>query len=219
MPRPNPFDLVFGHMDQTRFPALDQALVSGGFDPRDLNGFTYIREGAELLKEFRPEEGLGTGIDDFVAFVHAAFLYWRDGKRIVTIDRDTLDRLVSGTVADPVADAGTYYVQLPIQRVWGEPFPDGGPEPLDGGFVQVRPGRLEVVGIFGLRPGREGFTVAQTAGPRPSNLSRADGTPLFAPRFGDARAVGLYSLTGAEELLELCYRCHLEAGLKLALAR
>ena len=66
--------------------------------------------------------------------------------------------------------------------------------------------QLRVLGIFGLRPEREGFSAVETAGPRPVALERPDGTPLFSPVLAGGQAAGLYSLVGGEELLELGWR-------------
>jgi hypothetical protein len=72
--------------------------------------------------------------------------------------------------------------------------------------------RLNVLGIFGLRPGRDGFTAVEVAGPRPHELRRADGTPLFSPVLTGGEAARLHSLVGAEELLELGWRTLTVAG-------
>ena len=65
-----------------------------------------------------------------------------------------------------------------------------------------------MLGIFGLRPDRPGFSVG--GGDRARALrgsTREDGTALFAPTLpGGAAAAGLCSLTGEEELLELGWR-------------
>jgi hypothetical protein len=77
-------------------------------------------------------------------------------------------------------------------------------EPLDGCFVHsTSGGALRVLGIFGLRPERLGFTAVEATGPRPEALARPDGTALFASTLGAER---LHSITGGEELLELGWR-------------
>jgi hypothetical protein len=77
---------------------------------------------------------------------------------------------------------------------------------MDGCFVHSAGAELRVLGIFGLRPEREGFSAVETAGPRPSALQRPDGTRLFSPALAGGQAAGLYSLVGGEELLELGWR-------------
>ena len=65
---------------------------------------------------------------------------------------------------------------------------------------------LSVLAIFGLHPGRAGFTAVEVVGPRPSHLERADGSPLFSGTLPGAERAGLASVVGAEELLELAWR-------------
>jgi len=128
-------------------------------------------------------------------------------------DRAALDRAVRGEAAGSGAvGARSYYLQLPSQRVWGEPIEGQPPEPLDGWFGSVSAGGARVLAVFGLYPGRAGFTAVQVDGPRPGRLARQDGTPLFASRLEGGRAAGLHSVAGAEELLELAYRCHALLG-------
>ena len=77
---------------------------------------------------------------------------------------------------------------------------------LDGWFATRAADALTVLAIFGLHPGRAGFTVAEVAGARPVELARPDGSPLFAPALAGGEAAGLASVVGAEELLELAWR-------------
>jgi hypothetical protein len=60
-----------------------------------------------------------------------------------------------------------------------------------------------VLGIFGIRLERFGFTAVEAEGDRPEGLARQDGTPLFTSMLGGGR---LHSITGTEELLELGWR-------------
>ena len=97
-------------------------------------------------------------------------------------------------------------MQLPPLRVWGVAREGAPAEPLDGWFVTGGKDGLSVVAVFGIHPGREGFTVVGASGPRPDELRRADGTALFAPMLAGGMTAGLASLSGAEELLELAWR-------------
>jgi hypothetical protein len=63
-----------------------------------------------------------------------------------------------------------------------------------------------VLGVFGLRPDRAGFTVVEARGPRLAGLARPDGSALFAPLLAGGAEAGLNTLAGAEELLELGWR-------------
>jgi hypothetical protein len=60
-----------------------------------------------------------------------------------------------------------------------------------------------VLGVFGIHPERQGFSVVETVGERPLALVRSDGAELFAPTLTGGRAAGLFSITGEEELLLL----------------
>ncbi|HEX5817752.1 MAG TPA: hypothetical protein VFY20_02670, partial [Gemmatimonadales bacterium] len=89
-------------------------------------------------------------------------------------------------------------------------------EPLDGGFVhEMADGALRVLGVFGLHADRAGFSVVETMGPRPRDLARPDGAPLFDSVLPGGHAAGLHSLAGTDELLELGWRLR---GLGRALA-
>src|SRR5262249_61594604 len=79
-------------------------------------------------------------------------------------------------------------------------------EPMDGCFVHSAGDELRVLGIFGVRPEREGFSAVETAGRRPLALERPDGSPLFSPVLTGGQAAGLFSIVGGEELLELGWR-------------
>jgi hypothetical protein len=79
-------------------------------------------------------------------------------------------------------------------------------EPLDGYFIHAAGEELRVLGVFGIRPDRMGFSVVEAVGERPGTLARPDGTPVFAPALPGGAAAGLRSLVGAEELLELGWR-------------
>ncbi|HJR33393.1 MAG TPA: hypothetical protein VJ817_00465 [Gemmatimonadales bacterium] len=207
--RPTPFSLAFGDLAAARFPAIDQALTAAGTDPRDRDAFLLLREVSQLLRELRPDEGLGEGVEAFAALVHAAYLFHRGGEPIVTVDEETLRLLVSeapGPRAAPPSPREPAYVQLPPLRVWGIAREGAPAEPLDGWFATGGKDGLSLVAVFGMHPGREGFTVVQASGTRPDELRRPDGTALFAPMLAGGMTAGLASLSGAEELLELAWR-------------
>lgn len=209
MPRPTPFDLVFSGFAQDRFPRIRAALESSHRDAGDRDAFLIEREAVLLLHELRPEEGLGEGIDQLAALLHHAYLFWEAGLPTIVVGEDSLAGLVdpaAATAAD--ADAPrSVYIELPERRVWAVVMEGEPPEPLEGYFVHtVAADELRVLGVFGLRPERMGFSVVETAGPRPPALARLDGTPLFAPAMTGGGPARLHSLVGAEELLELGWR-------------
>jgi hypothetical protein len=207
--RPTPFDLVFRLIAHETFPKIRTEFEQAGSDPRDRDRFLLRREVVTLLRELRPEGGLGEGIDQLAALLHHAYLFWDAGEPTFELSRQQLVTLLSVT---PERDRGDQppacYVQAPERRVWAEVIPGQPHEPLDGCFIHSAPDgpALRVLGVFGIHPEREGFSVVEAMGPRPSALVRADGTELFAPTLTGGRAAGLYSITGEEELLDLGWR-------------
>ncbi len=209
MERPTPFSLVFGGIAPERFPSLEKAFALAGRDPRDRDAFLLVREVNDLMQELRPDEGFGEGVQALAALIHASYLFWLGGERVVTIEDAALTRLLATPPGDHVPrepEPVAKYVQLPSLRVWGIPVAGANPEPLDGWFAIARSGALSVVAVFGLHPGRGGLTVAEVTGAAPQDLRRADGSPLFAPTLEGGVAAGLASVQGEEELLDLAWR-------------
>jgi len=200
-----PYALVLGTIAPDRFPVLREGIAAAGRDPRDRDAFLMVREVVELLRELEPDEGLGEGIATMAAFLHQSYLYWMDGERTVTIEVEALERaLVDESPAPSSHPSG--YIQLPPLRVWGIGVEGGPAEPLDGWFAFQSGESLSVLAIFGIHPGRAGFTAVEVAGPRPGVLERADGSALFSAALPGAAQAGLASIVGAEELLELAWR-------------
>lgn len=211
MPRPTPFDLVFAGFAQDRFPRIRAALDGGGRDAADRDAFLIEREAVLLLHELRPAEGLGEGIDQLAALLHHAYLFWEAGLPTVAVADDALAVLLNDGGSPAAAESAdtprAVYVEVPERRLWAVVMEGEPPEPLEGCFIHSAPAdELRVLGVFGLRPERMGFSVVETAGPRAGALARLDGSPLFAPTMAGGSAAGLHSLVGAEELLELGWR-------------
>lgn len=206
VPRTNPFDLVFADLAADRFPAIAESLRAAGHDPVDRDAWLMQRGVVELLHELRPEEGLGEGMDQLVAFAHHAFLFWTGGRRVREVAADQLPGLLGGDEPGEGPIPAPFYAQLPEHRVWAEVVVGESHEPLDGCFVHGAAGTLRVLGAFGLHPQRAGLTVVEAVGPAPGPLARADGSALFAPALPGGAAAGLYSIVGAEELLSLGWR-------------
>jgi hypothetical protein len=206
-PRPTPLELIFPRIATTEFPAIRKAVEQGGIDPTDRDAFLLIPEVVELMRDLRPDEGIGDGMDFLVAVGHHAFLAWDAGSLTVPLGVVQAEALLTPTSpAIPALDEApkAYYAQFLEHRVWATVVDEEMAEPLDGCFVHSTPGgALRVLGIFGLRPERLGFSAVEATGPRPSSLARQDGTALFASTLGADR---LHSITGAEELLELGWR-------------
>jgi hypothetical protein len=212
--RITPFDLAFPDAAKSIFPAIHQALEAARQDPRDRDAFLMIREVITLVRDLRPDEGLGEGIDQLAALIHHAYLFWATGQRIIEIPADKLPALLGseGSVALADDDLQPSYVQLPLRRVWAEVVPGEPPEPLDGCFIhQADASNLRVLGVFGIHPDRPGFSVVEVTGPRPLNLARRDRSALFSPVLSGGARAGLFSVSGGEELLELGWRVELGA--------
>src|SRR3954452_2466595 len=212
--RLTPFDLAFPDSADSVFPSIRQALEAARQDPRDRDAFLMIREVITVVRDLRPDEGLGEGIDQLAALIHHAYLFWAAGQRTVEISADQLPALLSSDESvTPAGDLQPSYVQLPLRRVWAEVVPGEPPEPLDGCFLhQADTSNLRVLGVFGIHPDRPGFSVVEVTGPRPLNLARGDQSALFFPVLAGGARAGLFSVIGGEELLELGWRVELGAG-------
>jgi hypothetical protein len=207
--RPTPFDLVFETAAQATFPFIQTALDESGRDPRDRDGFLMLREVVSLLRELRPDEGLGEGIDQLAALVHHGYLFWAGGGPTVRLGSgQLLDILDRAPISDSQPDGPASYTQLPERRVWAQVIPGDPHEPLDGWFQyhDPEPGLLRVLGVFGIHPDRPGFSVVEVSGQRPVGLARADGSSVFSSTLPGGASAGLFSLAGEEELLELGWR-------------
>jgi hypothetical protein len=211
--RARPFDLVFRPAAAEIFPQIRSALTQAGYDPRDRDRFLMVREVVTLLRDLRPDEGMGEGIDQLAALLHHAYLFWASGEHTLEVTADRLPYLMGSSDIRGEADSDVAcYVAMPPHRVWADVIPGQPPEPLDGCFVDPGLGRtLRVLGVFGIHPERPGFSVVEAAGERPRVLGRADGSDLFAPTLTGGKAAGIFSITGEEELLELGWRIGLRA--------
>jgi hypothetical protein len=209
-PRHTPFDLVFGDTARGIFPDISAALSRSGTAPSDRDAFLMVREVVTLLRELRPEEGLGEGIDQLAALVHHSYLFWAAGCPVVELPTEHLGDLLGSSLPDAEEhqEPPAYYVQLPERRIWAQAVSGVPPEPLDGCFVHALSERtsIRVLGVLGLHRERAGFTAVEVAGPRPIALVRPDGSQLFSPTLPGGAAARLFSLVGEEELLELGWR-------------
>lgn len=210
MARPTPYDLFLAPIADESFPRVRTSLAAAGVDPADRDGFLMDREVVTLIRELRGDKALGEAMDQMVALVHQTYLAWDAGLVLVPLSEEAAESVLDGRPAEMPEAAETpraYYAQLPERRVWASVVEGEAPEPLDGCFVSRTPdGGLRVLGIFGLRPERAGFSAVEVGGGRPEALARADGSALFAPTLPGGSAAGLYSITGEEELLELGWR-------------
>ena len=207
MPRPTPFDLALHPLADERFPAVRAALERDHRDSRDRDGFLLTPEVVQLVRDLRPEDGVGEAIDQLVAFVHHAYLFWDAGQVTVEVPTDQLEPILARREPPAATNGTAHYVQLPERRLWGEVVEGEPHEPLDGCFVHEHPDAgIRVLGIFGMHRDRPGFSVVEAAGPRAEHLERPDGSPLYSPTMPGGAAAHLHSIAGGEELLELGWR-------------
>ncbi len=211
-----PFDLVFHDLADERFSTVQETLAAAGQEARNRDAFLLNREVGMLLRELRPDEGMGEAIDHLVGLLHHAYLMWEAGGWTYRVSRERAQSILDPGQSQagppharsPAHPPGAYYLQWPSKLVWGQLTKEGPHEPLDGWFVSPSgdESTLRVLGVFGLHPERMGFSVVEAAGPRLANLARPDGSPLFAPVLDGGGEAGLYSLVGADEMLELAWR-------------
>jgi hypothetical protein len=222
MRRATPFDLVFNRAAESTFPRIASSLAAGGHDAANRDAFLMDREVVTLLRDLRPEEGLGEAMDQMVALVHHAYLAWAAGGVTIPVGREAADELLAEAPEDGESkEVPAYYAQFPERMIWAAVIENEAPEPLDGIFVSRIPGGdLRVLGIFGLRPERAGFSAVEATGGRVETLAREDGSPLFDPTLPGGAAAGLRSIVGEAELLELGWRTQsLAAGVETGEAR
>lgn len=204
--QPHPFEIVFGPIAEARFPAVREACG----DAPALDTFLLARPAIELLQDLRPDDGIGEAIDDFVAFVHAAFRYWAAGARTVTLDERVTRALCSPATHVAVARGSgrpaAMYIQVAPRIVWGQLVDGSAYEPLDGWFAMREGDRIHVVACFGVHPGRPGLSVLALGGEQPEQFTRDDGTPLFAPTMPGGREAGLHAVSGPGEMLLMAWR-------------
>lgn len=203
--RPHPFELIFAEFRGQQFPAIRAELGDGA----NLDSFVLSPAALDLMGQLRPDEGVGDGMDDFVALVHAAYLFWRDGERTLRFDAMATRALCAPGVPvanEPLASGLVRYIQLAPQLIWGRLAAEGPFEPLDGWFAMPSGGALRMIACLGVHPGRPGVSVVVVEGPPPIDLTREDGTPLFAPTMSGGDLAGLYAVGMAEELLVLGFR-------------
>jgi hypothetical protein len=204
VPRPTPFDLVFDVIARDRFPEVRTSLESTAADPANRDAFLLDRHVVQVLRDLVPDEGVGEAVDQHVALLHNAYLFWHDGQQVFRLSRDETESLLASPPRHRNGRAGTtLYVQFPERTLWAQ-INEGAPhEPLDGVFVSPVGEQFRVLGIFGMHPDRVGFSVAEVSGARLEENMRPDGTALFAPLLPGGAAANLYSVDGAPELVEL----------------
>lgn len=210
-----PFDLAFSDLARDRFPAIAQVLSETATSSADRDRFVLLEPVGRLLREIAPD---GTGADALEAhmlMLHHAYRHWAGGGWVYRIGEAALRRAAGASAITSHLPTQSLYLQLPELRVWGTPTADGAAEPLDGLFVTetAEPGRIAVLGIFGMREGRAGFSAVGLEGHADSDdpsageievaAAREDGSERFSPTLTGGAQAGLYSLANAGEMLLL----------------
>jgi hypothetical protein len=192
-------------MARDRFPEVRASLAGASVDPANRDAFLLDRNVVQVLRDIVPDGGVGEAVDQHVALLHNAYLFWDRGQRVVRLSRMETESLLSRSAQNRARhDSETFYVQFPERIIWAQ-VNEGQPhEPLDGLFVS-RPNaeQFRVLGVFGLHPDRLGFSVAEVGGKRLDRTTREDGSPLFAPLLPGGAQAQLFSVDGAPELVEL----------------
>ncbi len=201
--RPTPFSLVFADLAAERFPAVREAV---GPTPV-LDSFLMAGPVVELLHDLRPDEGLGSAVDDFVALVHAAYRHWVDDAPVRRYDAaQTGTLLAAAPSAAAEARGPVQYIQVAPRLIWARLEDAEAHEPLDGWFAVPTHSGLRVVACLGLHPTRPGLSVLTAEGGRPVLTPRTDGSAPFAPTMSGGDLAGLASVATVAELLALGWR-------------
>lgn len=209
--RLHPAQVAFGPQAAARFAELATHPALKTIDSADRDAWLLTEPVAQWLHQLRPGSGLGEAVHELAALAHQGFLFWKFGCVTYNLVPEELDRICTldkdfGSMPESIPPS---YVQLPPYRVWGTTLEESPPEPLDGWFAYTTPaGSLELAAVFGLHPGRDGFTVVTAAGKPPFPTGRADGGRLFASMLPGAGAAGLWAVMNSLELLELARRSY-----------
>lgn len=207
--RATPFGMVFAELAAERFPAIADALARDGIAAADHDHFVLLEPVGRLLRDIVPADAGADALEAHMLLLHHAFLHWAAGSRTWQVGEQTLAEAARSRTMTSHLPHPALYLQIPELRVWGTATEGGVPEPLDGMFVAETPapGGVAVLGIFGMRPDRPGFSaVGLEASGEIEVGSRTDGTPVFSTVLTGGTKAGLYSLANPGELLLLTCR-------------
>lgn len=216
--RVTPFGLVFAELAAEQFPLIAEALRRQQANAADRDRFVLLEPVGRLLRMIVPDGAGPDALEAHVVLLHHAFLHWAGEGVVYRIGERTFRRAIAEPSLSSHLPHAAPYLQLPELRVWGPPQADASPEPLDGMFVAAtpEPDEVAVLGIFGMRPDRPGFSAVGLQGrvdaedPGGGEIeiaaTRADGSAPFGPVLAGGSAAGLYSLANGGELLLLVCR-------------
>ena len=216
--RTTPFSLVFAELAAEQFPLIAEALRRDDVDPMQRDRFVLLEPVGRLLRSIVPDAAGADALEAHVLLLHHAYLHWAGGGWVYQVSERALRSAITNKRIASDLRRSSLYLQLPELRVWGSPNADAPAEPLDGMFVSgtAVPGEIAVLGIFGLRPDRPGFSAVGLQGHADADdasggeievaAAREDGTAAFGPTLEGGSAAGIYSIANAGELLLLSCR-------------
>lgn len=193
----SPYDLVFGgaFFEEDRFPSIRAEAESRGVATEVPERFLLLGGVGLLLQELLPE---GAGREEFSRYgklLYQAYNFWRHGKRHYALSEAVARGLVARDAAQERAESERWhltppvpagYLELPRHLFWARIEEGATPEPVAGYFWTVAdpaspddpPGRLELLLVLGLFPGRPGFSTITLETP----LERSDSFPRSGSR-------------------------------------
>lgn len=197
--RPTPWGLIFAPIEE-RYGTLDDLAA-------DIAVFNRNPDVQRLIAHIESPELLQASPLAAAEYLHLLFAdwqHWRGGRGIHAV---TEASLAEAFLRSPLpALRSAVYVQLPARRLWMQPDPHGGHEPLDGCYViPVERDELLVVAITGLHAGRAGLSQVTLTARREDLAATHTALPddAFVPGMAGGEAAGLRSVRTAAELLHL----------------
>ena len=176
MARPTPFDLVFAHTAETVFPAIRSLARGRRSRPRRPRRVSDgARSGVAAPRPAARRRGWARGWISWWRWCTTPTCCGTRAALTLAIPAERLAALLEP--APPPLDSGepprAYYAQL-LEPPGVGPGDRGRRGRADGRMLRpAAGGELRVLGIFGLRPDRDGFSAVETAGPRPARRSAA----------------------------------------------
>lgn len=200
-PRIHPVEHVFGLIVEERFPGISAAMG----EETTLERFLLVEPALTLLQDLRPDDGLGDAAQEFVAFVHAVWLWWASGALTRSLDAAATTALLEAGPTTEATNPAVCYIQVEPRRIWARLDDAEIHEPIDGWFMMPKGSGRRVVACLGLHQARPGLSVLLAEGERPIDWQRPDGSPTFSPRMDGGDVAGLASVDTREELLLLAW--------------
>lgn len=210
-PAPSLLAIVLDNLGAERFDELRRHLEAEEVDPFDRDGFLIDPEVARLVHSLVPDVGLGDAVEQLAATVHHGYLIWQSGSRERRVtDQELRQALAAADWGSP--EVGPAFLALPRRMVWARLIEDGPHEPLDAIMAYSRDEVMVALGVFGVHPGRDGFSVAEARVPVGESVARPDGSSPFSPTMPGGTEAGLASVATPAELALLASRCAHSTG-------